>query len=320
MGFGMNKMLLGVAVAGALAMSSVANAAATLDWTSLVAAGPLPTGVTNTTKDADGDSLVKGINPSTGLPNTTAGILEVGDYIKGVYDYIRVANSGVAGFPGTTIGAGTAYSELTGVSLIKVLTKVPGSTLGTFNFTFGPDTAKFATEFGFAVPAGTISRVFDDFSQNFSLSGTIATSVASATNGAIAGNFGFTGAGGTAVAGEGWQVLGGTDNFSLLPGVDTSFTLGTANFALNRTDSAGFVGSLLLVKQPTALFGGTAEFLGSSTIQGSLGASTPWQGISQTNLQFVAAVPVPTAAWMGLSSLALMGVGYAGRKLRKTAL
>lgn len=306
--------LLGVAVASSLAISSV-GMAASVDFTSLIAYGPDGVGTLNSLTDANGENLIKG----TG--NTAAGILEVGDYLTGVFDYNRIGNL-VIGYPGTQIGSGTAYSELTGIFLLQVTSKT-AAVGGGFNMTFGADSVKFASLYGLAgVNAGTMIRLFDDDTPDFTLSGTNAGSIASATDGLQFVDAGFTGVGGTAAAGEGWLVLGGNDNFGALAGQPYSTTLGTANFALDRTSTAGLGGGMVLVKQTTNLttaFGGSAEFVGSSTIKGSAGTGYAWVGASQTNLDFVAAVPVPTAAWMGLPLLGVMG-GIAALRRRSAQL
>jgi len=306
--------LLGVAVASSLAISSVGKAAS-VDFTTLISYGPDGVGTLNSLTDANGENLIKGAG------NTGGGIIEVGDYLTGVFDYNRIS-PGLSGYPGTQIGSGTAYSELTGIFLLQVTSKTAAGG-GTFNFTFGADSAKFASLYGLGgLSAGTMIRLFDDVNPNFTLSGTNAGSIASATDGVQFMDVGFTGVGGTAAAGEGWLVLGGSDNFGALASQPYSTTLGTANFAVDRTSNAGAGGGLVLIKQTTTLttaFGGSAEFVGSSTIKGSAGTGIAWTGASQTNLDFIAAVPVPTAAWMGLPLLGVMG-GIAALRRRSAKL
>ena len=162
-----------------------------------------------------------------------------------------------------------------------------------------------------AVPTGTITRLYGDASQDFVLSGSIAASIASAKNGTVVGDAGFTGPGGAANNGQGWSVLDGSDNFGILPNVPTSFTLGAANFAISRTDRVGYFGGLNIIPLVSGFGapGSTAEFVGSSTIKGSLGAGVAWDGASMTNLQFaVIGVPVPASVWTGGAVLVAMGV------------
>lgn len=303
--------LLGVAVASSLAMSTVSQAAS-VDFTSLVQFGPSGIGAKNSLTDSNGEDLIKGAG------NSQAGIIEVGDYLTGVFDYGRIGNQ-TQGFPGPFIGKGTAYSELTGVFMLKVIGKT-ATGAGTFNLSFGSDAAAFAAQYGLAsVNSGTMIRLFDDVNPDYTQSGSVAASIASATNGVQFLDAGFTGAGGTAAAGEGWLVLNGSDNFGALVFNNDSLTLGTANFGLSRTSTAGFGGGLVLEKQVSVPFGFNAEFLGSSTIKGSLDSASVWTGISQTNITFVAAVPVPTAAWMGLPLLGVMG-GIAALRRRSAKL
>jgi hypothetical protein len=310
------KILLAAAVAGTglLLASSSAHAAATTDFATLIAYnGGALTSNTNQLTDADGESLIKG----TG--NTAAGTIEAGDYIFGVLDFNRISNVN-NGAPGTAIGAGTIYSELTAVFLLKVTSKTAAAG-GTFNFTFGPDTAMFDTQLG--LPAGTLSsgtmiRAYDDFSQDFKIGGTgvtQASSVASATDGTHFLDAGFTGPGGTAGAGQGWAVFGGSDNFGVLGTVGNSSTLGTSNFGINLTNLSGFGTGLNLLGQNSVFFGFGAQFEGSSTIKGVANSGIAWGANSQTNIDFVA-VPIPTAALMSLPMLGLMAGAAVLRRRR----
>ncbi|MEI8195298.1 MAG: hypothetical protein WCI73_05255, partial [Phycisphaerae bacterium] len=136
--------------------------AASVDLTTLIDYGALPNGTFNSLTDADGENLLKG----TG--NTQVGILETGDFLYGVFDYNRISNTTHAS-PGVAIGLGTAYSELTGVSLIQITSKTSAGG-GLFNFTFGANSAKMASVFGLSGLAnGTMVRLFDDTNPNFTL-------------------------------------------------------------------------------------------------------------------------------------------------------
>lgn len=302
MGLGMKELLFGVAAASSLALSGVASAAS-VDFTGLIAYGPSATGTVNSLTDADGENLLKGAG------NTQAGIIEAGDMIYGVFDYNRITNASHVS-PGAGIGLGTVYSELTGISLIQVLSKTSAGG-GLFNFTFGANTAQMELQFGLSgLTTGTMVRLFDDLNPNFTLGGSIASSIASAKDGTVLLDAGFTGVGGIADPGQGWIVLNGSDDFGSLANRSTSVTLGTSNFAIDVTSTVGFIGGLNLLQQTTPLttaFGGSAAFVGSSTIKGTLGSNIVWGANSQTNIDFVAAVPVSTAAWMGFPLLFVMG-------------
>jgi len=319
MGIGKSKFLLAAAVAGVglLVSSSIASAAATTDFSTLIAYnGGAPTNNENQFTDADGESLIKGAG------NTQTGIIEVGDFLYGVLDFNRISNVN-NGAPGTAIGAGTVYSELTAVFCLQVTSKTAAGG-GTYNFTFGANTTEFASLLGVSpssLSSGTMIRAYDDFSQDFKFGGTgvtQASSVATATDGTHYLDAGFTGAGGTAAAGQGWEVLGGSDNFGALGTIGNSTTLGTANFGISRTNTTGAGGSLDLLGQTSTFFGTGAEFEGSSTIKGVAESGIVWGANSQTNIDFVA-VPVPSAALMSLPLLAAMG-GYTMLRRRSAKL
>jgi hypothetical protein len=301
MGFATKNILLGVAVAGTLVLSRLAYGVVT-DATSLIASGG-----TNELLDPGGANLIKGTD------NTNAGIIEVGDYLYGVSEYVRIVNVNYPA-PGTAIGAGTSTSELTGVFLVEVLTKNPDGN-GTYDFTFGPDTAKYASVFGVAVPAGTVMTLYDDPRQDVTLGGSVAASLATAMDGTLAGHLGFTGPGGTAAGGEGWaSAFPSSDDFGILPSEPTTFTIGTTNFAISRTDTEGFFGALPLAPLVSG-FGAplsTAECTGFSEFEGSLGSGDAWDGLSRTSLSFAVAAPEPAS----LSLLALGGLGLLVRRRR----
>jgi len=314
MGFGMKKMLLGVAVAGVLAMGAAARAPSVASLLSMTG--------NNIYHDLDRSYLVKGTGNL--LPTT----FQVGDSIRGM---IRIDSINV-----TNVQTGTGGSEFAGVYDVKV-TAITGSVATGFNITFGAD-SKFGTYAGDKVNYGTTYTTGSQsplvafyqqpagtavFGDNGGVSTNAETDILSAQQGSLALVLGLD----TARVGvvNSWTT-------SLQPGItldvsqaalaSTSNQFGLTNLSLNRIGTgvaAGFFPAFKGVTQD--LVNGPADFIGQIQLYGIGNITpTPFSNTSSGVFQSAAAVPLPTSAWMGLSTLALMGVGYASRKLRASAL
>lgn len=323
------KMLLGVAVAGALAMSPAAHAAAVLN---LITYGPPATGSVNAIHDLDLEYLKTDINSN--------GKLDVGDVIAGYINFGSISKP-------VNIGLGTlsggANDQLTAYFQVKVQDKFSLGG-GQFQFTFAPDAA-LTTLGGQALPAGTMIVVYTAGSGVGSGSATASnignsTTIAQADAGTITGkrflSIGFAspasashmvGSVLTSSNGEGWTGVG-VDNFSF-GGVSSGTALGSVELGLTRlSDINAIANNVGLVPQPldavtAGLLGGTTsqkvQFIGSSTLLGTFNTTGQFAADSQSNITFAAAVPIPTAALMGLPLLAAMG-GVAALRRRPNKL
>lgn len=316
------KTLLATAVlAGGTLWAGSARAVATTDWASLIAYGVFPGAASNNLTDINGENLVDA------AVGGTAGVIDVGDYLYGVLDFNRISNT-TPPAGNKTIGNGTIYSEMTGIFLIQVVSKTlvfdptpgaPNSGDEMYNIAFGPNTTLFNATFGVTAAPGTMVQIYDDFSQDFSLSGVpgpnVANSILSASNGSLFWEAGFTGA-----AGEAWMVTAGSDQFFTLASLPYAASLGTANFALNRTSTSGLGGNIMLT--PGSLNASVyGEFVGSSTLKGTTDVAPPiaWGAASQTNFSFFAVAPLPSAAFMGAPLFAGM-IGFATLRRRSRSL
>ena len=290
-----SSLLATLAGFGLVAFAGAAQAAS---LPTLVGAGA------NTLSDENRERLVNRV----GGANT----IDVGDSVRGVIGFDQLLTP--TGTNRTLLGAGTSNDEVSAIFQLLVTGITPTSTPGVFNITFALDPA-FATEFN--APAGTMVRLYNDPSQNIQLDNTtIATSEATATNGSLVWNLGFTGAGGTAGAGQGWIGQGGVD-LSTVASVGAS--LGNSNFAISRTDNSGLLGATTLSAQTSIFFGTGAEVIGDSNIRGSGGINTPWPLTSDSTIHFTIGqvIPVPAAVWSGMSMLGALGGISQLKRLRR---
>jgi hypothetical protein len=299
-------LLAGAALTAGLFGAQAVQAAASQDWTSLITTAP--GGTLTKVNDVDGENLQDN-------GGSTPGVVDVGDDIYGALNFLQISQPPS---PQTTIGAGTVYSEMTAIFLIKVVSKVDtGTTAGgleQYNFTFGSDSAAFNTLFGTTAPTGTMIQVYDDYAQNFSLSGgstpSLTNSINSAKDGALFWNLGFTGAGGAPTSVESWTVTG-PDAFAALNSVPFTTSVGSPSaFFVDRTSAAGLGGTMALGHTPSF----PTDVAGSSQLLGSQNPATggdpyPWTATSNSVFSFLALpAPLPSAAWSGLAMLGSLGV------------
>jgi hypothetical protein len=281
-----------MAVLAAVFFTASANAASALD---LMVQGP------NTLSDDNRELLVNRAGGET--------TIDVGDSILGIITINQLFNTSSSG--PILLGGSSGNDELTAVFQILVVSKTASAIPGRFDFVFAPDPA-FAADLG--APTGTMVRVFSDPSNNVALDNTtLATSIGSAVDGSLFWNLGFTGADSAPGTGEGWIGEGG-DDISVF--VSSGTLVGTSNFAVSRTDLSGLGGGLPLIEQTSIFFGTGAEFIGDSTVRGTLGLNTPWQIASDTTIA-VNLIPLPAAAWMALSMLGALGVAGQRHRLRR---
>jgi hypothetical protein len=233
------------------------------------------------------DNMPAGMNVLTGENRETlinreggAAVIDVGDSIRGIItmDLLTNANGSFL------LGGSSGRPEVTAIFQLLVVEKTETALAGTFDFVFGPDPA-FVQEFG--APAGTIIIAYVDTHNNVAIDASPrAVAEAGARDGTLFMQLGFTGADGTAAAGEGWIARGADDGG--LP-INPGEVVGTANFAVSRTSTQGLGGALDLTPQTSLFFGQGAEFIGGSAARGTTGLTTPWAFSSDTAITMVLA-------------------------------
>jgi hypothetical protein len=207
-------------------------------------------------------------------------VIDVGDSIRGILTINQLANS--SGY--RLVGGESQTAEITAIFQVLVLQKTETAIPGTFSFTFGPD-PEFIAET--QAPTGTIICAFTDSTNNVVLDGTsLAASEASAEDGSLFLELGFTGGDGAAATGEGWIAMGADDGgIPISPGE----IIGTANFAVSRTSTNGTGGALNLTRQTSLFFGEGAEFIGGTAARGTVGLDTEWSFSSDTTIVMIVA-------------------------------
>lgn len=130
------------------------------------------------------------------------GVLNVGDTLTGIFT-INSIESLLAGGTTTNIGVSTPTNELTGIFSTTVVAKILTGITSTgysYSFVYG-STASFDTE-----NKGLVAKLYDDASNDYTRTGSIATSTASATNGTLWATLGL--------AGGFWVATDAKDNLS----------------------------------------------------------------------------------------------------------
>jgi hypothetical protein len=283
----MKQRLKTFACVAALGIALGAISAQAAPVSTLISFGP------NVLSDDNRESIVNNAG--------AADVIDVGDVLRGVVTFNQLFNSQV-GPGGALLGGSSGNDELTGLFEIRVASKTPSGTPGIFNYTFEPLTS-----------SGVMARMWTG-APNIQLDLTTqATSEATATDGSLWWELGFTGAvsGNTrlAAAGQGWAATGP----DTLAALNAGSQVGFSNFGVSRTSSSGIAGGLPLIPLDS-FFGTGAEIVGTSTTRGTVGLPpTPWQLSSDTTIQFNV-IPLPQAAWTGISMLVALGAIGAARR------
>jgi hypothetical protein len=335
--------LLATAAAGALVAGVGIGVASAAPVNSFLVSG------SNLLSDNSAEYLIKGTDPITGTPNTTAGVVEVGDRLRGVASINTIENSASA--PGEfTIGGSTANDELTILFDLTVTLKTMaggalsgGGTCGAaFCFEFGPS-AGFAAEMdaaGFGLHAGAVAGFFTDSDNDYSRQ--ILTDIDLVTPGtqtspaSIAADllamealakdgtaFWLVGIDGVD---DFWFGSTSTDNIALTSAAPLNTPFGQFAVGVSLLDRvAGPALNPILCLDPTGTFPTftSAEFCGNGgllskgpTDGGILGlehVNSAMDSFDDVNFNINV---VPEPASLGLLGLGLLGLGFASRRRR----
>jgi hypothetical protein len=297
---------------GTLAFASVANA------TSITGLAIFnDPSIENLVSDDSVETIVKGTNPITGLPNVGLG-LEVGDTVQGIFNI----NSMTTAFTNVEPVGTNGNNELTGIFSTLVLDRIP--TANGYTYIFGPDPAWSAA------PADLLGKAmvifYEDTTPDFTKTGGPASvDITNATNGNYFWALGMMGTMDTQTwvtdLGEAWKTADNTQD-PPIPGVD----IGSATFALNRIGSGliSGAGDKWILDKRTSPFDANqgVDVTGSTEFWANITTAPPgftvpaWPIGDETNffVNPLRVIPLPAAAWMGLAMLGALGVG---RRLRR---
>lgn len=308
----MKKIKLMVAICSVLAMASTANAASLADLLFL--------NQVNQLSDNSAEYLLNNLGGGLFATDNGDSIIATGDVLRGSFNIGTIENLSGGG-PDNLVGT-AGNDEVTGIFELQatvVDTGIAGPSR--YLYSFAP-TAAFEAIYG----TGALLAVYDDPSVDFSrlsppaddIPGNTAeeTLMATATDGALAWVFGFTGAGGTAGAGEGWVASAFTNDVSVVAATPAGSNGGTVNLALNLlTDNLG----IPLAKQTSIfdLLNANVVLNGSGNLLGILGATTPYNTFDNFDAVIRPEV-VPEPGTLALVGFGLLGLGvFARRKFQK---
>lgn len=247
--------------------------------------------------------------------------VEVGEDLVAMFE-IRGLDAPIGNPVETNFSPSTA--SFTGVTVIRV-TGVTAFGGPTEVFTFGAAPAASWTALGLPAPTalGTLAMIFDDPASApadhiVANTGTLVTSLATATDGTLLWEFGFTGALGAPAAGEFWTATA-NDIITFAPTDITKLTSLSFFAALNVTASTPAVGGLVLLPHthlfPAATQVQLAGFLapGQNTFPAPA-LPSDFDIATDTDI-FI--LPTPEPSSITLFGLGLAGLGIVGYRRRK---
>ncbi len=240
------------------------------------------------------------------VANTSVGVLEVGDRLRGVIEFTKIRQ--------LPFGAAqnTPSPELTGLFDTEVYQITPNAgdpTLATI--VWGPNSS-FASTYG----AGAMVSLFTgglDLDVNSCMSAGGAAGVLNCETLATDGNH-------WATAGYGdlddiWVSTNSILNFGTVAGIDQSSTAASVNYALSiLTNNTGYAFNeqQLNCGLFPCLGDGKTDVIGSGTVQGGLGLPVDTYGATSDIQLELNVVPEPGS--LALFALALSGLGFATRR------
>lgn len=283
--------------------------------------------------DTSGSYLNRAVTPATvtngdGTKTTTVTISK-GDILRGAIDMNTLTNS-VTGSSDVGASGNDAWQAVFSTKIVDIV-DVDGN--GTLDLVLGADPdfgnwlSELHTTYGQTdstvsnpLVSGTVARFFTESlgagnDADFTSSGGTADShVATATDGTFYWDLGF------GSANDLWVAF---DAVTTVPLVDhdfitsSGFSLSNANFTLSLMQNGAGVGIVQHAVGPNPLGLATStlvDFSGSVSVRG-VGSSYAAGFHATDNAQFdFVAAPTPSAVWLGLAMMGLLGVGRSRRR------
>lgn len=249
------------------------------------------------------------ISYEAAIDSNANGLLDNGDVLFGIFKIESIGDANAPRIPTPSPG----QPEVTGVFAAVVATTTDVGGLGIiFDYTFRPYGA-FEGLYG----TGAMAALFEGGSGFNAALTPLSSSITTASDGTLLAVAGFTGAGGTAGANEGWSARTFTDSLAAASGYGTS-SFGSYQASLNLTNPAAFA-PLHLSKSQVSPFGsGFTQLSVNGQLYGKQSGipAAGWPLGDSTDIFFeVHPIPEPASLllWTGLAAFA----GFRGYR-RKT--
>lgn len=273
--------------------------------------------------DNSGDLLINNAGGSS--------TLDVGDRLLGVFDIGTVESLTGAGTRNLGV---SPYDELSGIFDIQVSAMATGGQAfggGTCNnsycwafspvasATFNSDITNLGATGPGVLPTGAMVVTYDHATPQYTRTGSLVNSINSVTQGGSQFYVsGFTGAGGTAAAGQYWNANAQTNDLSVIHNITPPTAGGSFNNALNiLVDNSGLNVLQTQCTNPFTLTNGIVDQCGSGSLLGTGGVNTGYDTFD--NVDVVMTIPEPGSLFlMGAGLLALGVAAGAGRRRSST--
>ena len=265
----------------------------------------------NQLTDVDAESLIKGAG------NTEAGVIQIGDTIESVLGFGQLNSSSLASYEGLNY-------ELSALTLLKVTSISTDGLLPNgdqaYNITFAAGFADGTTTTQVYESNGTSSTPGVTHKPDFARDSVSATHVGDPTPLTLAAALGYA-TDGQLIATFGF---GEANDFWTSSGVPLSFSE-FKNFALDISGAVFNFGQSLLTNPgnlpilddgvQSSITGDMYDLIGSGSLYGIKGFTTPFGGFTHTQVEFATTIPEPATAcvWLGLACVGIVG-RWCGRR------